>query len=419
MAAIRDFLRFCLPIATPLVVSTLAACDRGPARIEPGVYRAVLTLPGGELPFGLELAEDGGRPVAYLVNGAERVRVAEITLEGRKLDMRMPGFGNRLSARLKDGRLVGEVVLVNTGGEEQRIPLIATRGETYRFFKEAHTDNADVSGRWAVTFTATDGTSESAIGEFTQKFDQVTGTFLAPSGDHRYLAGEVRDDELFLSSFDGGRAFLYKAKRTPSGALAGTWWSGLASRDDFIARRDDAAALADPSSITRIRDQVWTLGFMFPDQGGQLISLADARYRGKALVVVLAGSWCPNSHDAQGFLSDIDRRQRARGLEVIELMFEHSADFETAAAAVRSFRTKFAIEHATLIAGISDKKDAAEKLPQLNGVYAFPTLLFIDRKGRVRRIHTGFAGPATGAHHEELTRSLMATVGELLAEPGV
>jgi hypothetical protein len=97
-------------------------------------------------------------------------------------------------------------------------------------------------------------------------------------------------------------------------------------------------------------------------------------------------------------------------------MFEHFGDFERAAHAVSEFRRKFGIGYPTLIAGISDKDDAATRLPQLNGVFAFPTTLFIDRSGRVRRIHTGFSGPATGAHYEELIRSFTETVQTLLAE---
>ena len=42
----------------------------------------------------------------------------------------------------------------------------------------------------------------------------------------------------------------------------------------------------------------------------------------------------------------------------------------------------------------------------------------IDRKGMVRVVHTGFAGPATGDLHEEQGRELTALVDGLLDEPG-
>ena len=398
------------------LIGLLAGC--GQRQVEMGAYRAVLTLPGGELPFGLELTEESGAPVAFLINGPERVRVTDVKLNRSRLEMTMPGFGNRLTAKRSPLGLKGEVVLVKREGKEQKIPLSAELGSAYRFFKEPATDNADVSGRWAVTFTDEKGKRTPAVAEFKQSYHQVTGTFLLNTGDHRYLAGEVRNDELYLSAFDGAHAFLYRAKVTESGDLAGKFWSGLASVEDWVARRDEHAALADADAITSIRDDTWSFGFTFPDETGKPIALADRRFRGKIVIVMLAGSWCPNCHDETAFLAPFYREQRDRGVEAVALMFEHFGDFERAAEAVSAYRRKFDIEFPTLIAGISDKQDASTRLPQLSGILAFPTTLFIDRVGKVRRIHTGFSGPATGSHHDELIASFKATVESLLAEGG-
>ena len=146
------------------------------------------------------------------------------------------------------------------------------------------------------------------------------------------------------------------------------------------------------------------------------MSLADARYRNKVLIVTLSGSWCPNCHDEAGFMAPFYRRHRERGLEVVSLMFEHFEDVERARLAVSEFRRKFDIQYTTLIAGVSDKKEAANVLPQLNGVFAFPTTIFMDRRGRVRRIHTGFSGPTTGEHYQQLVHSFTETAETLLAE---
>ncbi|HZF25619.1 MAG TPA: TlpA disulfide reductase family protein [Steroidobacteraceae bacterium] len=399
--------------ATALLV--LAACGERP-RIEPGLYRAVLTLPGGELPFGLEFREEQGALVGYLINGPERVRVPDVKVDGHRIEMSMPGFGNRLSARLKRGRLEGEVVLVKLGLKEQKLPLVAERDLSYRFFKEPLTDNADVTGRWAVTFRDGDGKQSPAIGEFRQSHGEVTGTFLTQTGDHRYLAGEMRNNELYLSTFDGAHAYLYRAQLTPTGELEGKYWSGLSPVEEWSGRRDEHAKLADADTLTTIRDDTWSFGFTFPDETGKPVSIADARFKNKVMIVALGGSWCPNCHDEAAFLAPLYKEYRERGFEIVELMFERSGDFAPASKAVAAMRAKFGIEYPTLIAGISDKDDASTRLPQLSSVYAFPTTLFVDRKGRVRRIYTGFSGPATGAHYQELTASFIQTLEALLAE---
>jgi hypothetical protein len=59
----------------------------------------------------------------------------------------------------------------------------------------------------------------------------------------------------------------------------------------------------------------------------------------------------------------------------------------------------------TLVAGTSDKDDAARALPQLTGVFAFPTTIWVDRSGKVRKLHAGFSGPAT------LSRAFRARFG--------
>src|SRR5271168_3504965 len=136
--------RIALGVGTlALTACPLAACHRGvphgesAAGLAPGLYRAVLELPAGELPFGLEIEPEGAATVGYLVNGQERVRLSEVAVSGAHLEMRMPGYENRLIADAKDGRLLGEVVLSKAGGNQQHIRLHAQLGQAYRFFEKA------------------------------------------------------------------------------------------------------------------------------------------------------------------------------------------------------------------------------------------------------------------------------------------
>jgi peroxiredoxin len=398
----------------------LAACERpGSPRdaIETGNYRVVLQLPGGELPFGLDLERETSGWVGYLINGQERLKLSEVAVDGSHLEVRMPGYQNRLTADAKGGHWQGEVVLSKPGGKDQHLPMQAQYKQSYRFFPQASADGADVAGRWSVTFSADDGKEEAAIGEFSQSNGVVTGTFLTDGGDHRFLAGQVRGDQLYLSTFDGAHAFLYKAKITgPDGALAGDFWSGAALHERWTAKRDVHAALPDAYTVTAMRTGDKGFDFAFPDLAGNTVTSRDARYRGKVLIIALAGSWCPNCHDEAAFLAPLYEEYRGKGLEVVSLMFEHFGDFERAAAATQRFRQQYGIEYTTLIAGVSDIDEAGKKLPMLQEFYGFPTMVIVDRKGQVRKIHTGFSGPATGEHYKQFVAEFRRNLEQLLAE---
>ncbi|MEP6548590.1 MAG: TlpA disulfide reductase family protein [Gammaproteobacteria bacterium] len=411
-----------LALGAAVLGAVLSACHRESAQgdsasgVKMGTYRAVLTLPGGELPFGFTLEPDGAKTVAYLVNGKERVPLNEVTVSGSHLEIRMPGYENRLSVDAKGDRLVGEVVLSKPGGKQQHIALHAQRGQHFRFFEKSAGDNADVSGRWAVKFTDDDGKPELAVGEFTQTHDAVVGTFLAETGDHRYLAGQVKGEELYLSTFDGAHAFLYKARIGVDGALAGDFWVGTAFHERWSGKRDANATLPDAYSLTTMRSGAKQFDFAFPDLEGKTVSSKDAAFQGKVMIVALAGSWCPNCHDEAAFLEPLYKEYRGKGVEIVSLMFEHFGDFPRAVEATQRFREHYGVEYTTLIAGISNKDEASKILPMLDRVYAFPTTIFVDRKGVVRKIHTGFSGPATGDHYTQFAADVKATLDQLLAE---
>jgi len=399
-----------------LTVALAGGCDQKSRDLQPGNYRAVLDLPGGGLPFALDVAQQDGKFVLFLVNGEERVRVSEVTVKDGRLTARMPGYENTLNAAIEGDELNGEVSLLRPGGERQVLPFRAVRDQTWRFFEQPITDNVDVAGRWSVTFTSDDGKTSPGVAEFKQTFERVTGTILTPTGDHRFLSGEVRGDELYLSRFDGASAYLYRAKVGEDGALVGEQWSGKTGHQRFRAERNPDAVLDTSAVDTGLKDPAVRLEFTFPDLEGKPVSLADARFQGKVVIVTLAGSWCPNCHDEAALLAQLYREFRRQGLEVVSLMFEHFGDFAQAAAATRRFREEFGIEYPTLIAGISDKDEAAKALPQLTGVFAFPTTIWVDRTGTVRKIHAGFSGPATGEHYTRLVEEFTGFTKGLLAE---
>ncbi len=403
----------------------LAACGpRGPEPLSPGMFRATLETPGGELPFGLEIAREdanadgeGGHLVLFLTNGPERVRVPEVKIAEGTLTADMPGYENTLTVQEKDGVLSGAVKILRKNGEWKTLALRGKRGEAYRFFAQPEAQPAEVAGRWAVVFTDDQGKPSAGVAELQQAGAVVTGTVLTPTGDHRFLAGEVRGDELLLSRFDGGTAFLYKLKLDAKRKeLGGQVFYGNWSVDAVQAHRDEAAALPDASMLTHLRNPGARFDFTFPDLEGKPVSLSDPRFNDKVVIVMLGGSWCPNCHDETTFMVPFVKAREDQGLTAVMLMFEHFGDMPQAVQAVKRFQAEFGMSYPLLIAGTSDKDDAASRMPQLDRVYAFPTTLVIDRQGRVRKIHTGFNGPATGVKYEHFQREFTAFIEKLLAE---
>ena len=394
----------------------LSACSKPASReLQAGSYRATLELPGSKtVPFGLDVAQEETGKVLYVTNGDERIRLDEVEVTPGQLQARFPGYETTLSATVKGGELTGDVTLVHAGGKVLKLPFTAQLGATWRFYPDALPDNADFAGRWDVAFTDGAGRRTSGVALFDQSFEDVTGTVLMPTGDQRFLAGEAHDEELRLSRFDGGAVVLYEAKLDASGKLVGETWSDRGGSQRFVATRNPDATIDAAALASRLRNPEAPFTFAFRDLDGTTVSNSDPRFKDKVLLVTLAGSWCPNSHDEARLLVQLDRKYRSRGLEIVSLMFEQHAEFDRAVATVQRFRTANGIAYPTLIAGTADKTQAAAMLPQLDAVLAYPTAIFIDRTGRVREIHTGFAGPATGVQHDLLAHEFATRIEALL-----
>lgn len=405
-------------LALLFTAGLFAACAKQESPPPLGVYRAVASTEGGDLPFGLELARENGVTVAYLVNGPERVRATNVTLQGDDLTVQMPGYQNRIVATFKDGRFEGTLNILRPRGVVRELRLVAVPGESWRFFPKPDAEPLDFSGQWALTYRDADGKETPAIAELTQQGHVITGTVLRSNGDDRYLAGEARGDTLFLSRFDGGTAYLILARLGADGTISGEQYTGGGSHDAFRGRRDPSATLDRGVAQTTLKPGVDRLAFTFPNLDGNLESYPSERYEGKVVLITVGGSWCPNCHDEAVFLKQLLAGRAAQGLEVIQLMFERTLDFPSQSKAARDFAEKFGIDYPVLVAGTVTDDDVLLKLPQVAAFKAYPSLFVIDRKGVVRSVHTGFAGPATGAHHEEQGRELTALVDSLLAEEG-
>ena len=386
------------------------------ADIQPGDWRLVIKTEIGELPFNLRLDREGGVWRAAFINGADKAAAEAVTVAGDKLTITFPSFGTHIEATLGAGGAVSGTARYERAEGQVTIPFTGKAGESHRFFPKPAAKVGSAHGRWAVTQPEPNGTRRG-VGEFTQTGNVVNGSVIFMNADTRFLSGEMNGDDLYLSTFDGGQGSLWVG-RIAGGKIVGKTYS-LVSRvmTPFEAKLDPNAQIDDPGAVTYLKPGFDKFAFTFPNLEGKQVSLDDPAYKGKVVIVTIAGSWCSTCHDETAYLSPYYKANRKRGIEVIGLMYEYSPEFPKAVAACRNFQKRYDIAWDMLIAGISDKTAASRTLPMINAVLAYPTMIVVDKKGKVRRIHTSFPGPATGARHVEFKREFESFMDQLLAEP--
>lgn len=382
-----------------------------------GKWRGVLELGNNTLPFLFEVKDTLGNYVFEITNGEERIFVDEISLKGDSFLIKLPVFDSELRGKANGKELIGNWHN-NARSKNNVIPFKAFHAMEKRFIV-SNKPNHNITGKWEIGFYTPsktgDFTVQKAIGLFKQKNEIVTGTIITPTGDYRYLEGVVEGDTVVFSSFDGAHAFLFKAK-IDNGRIDGDFWSGLHWNEKWLAERNEEFTLPDPDSLTFLNKGFSKIDFTFPDLAGNKVSFKDEKYQNKAVIIQIMGSWCPNCLDETVFLTDLYNEYNPKGLEIIALAYETSPDFNHAKSNVERLVKKVNAKYDFLIAGTSNKKAAAETLPFLNHVMAFPTTIFVDKKGNVRKIHTGFTGPGTGSYYDQYVEKTTFLVDKLVSE---
>jgi len=388
-----------------------------PASLAEGAWRAEVQQGEVSVPFNFEVsATTDGYEVVYL-NDPERMPVEQVRFapDGR-LELNFPSYSAELIAQVDGPRMSGTIRLPRKSSVTE-LPFTAEHGKDWRFFPEPAAEFEDFTGRWEVSITVEKfDFTQPAVALFNQQGPALSGTVNTQVGDYRFLHGEVRGGELYLSTFDGSGTQLWRAALQPDGSLKGRFYSVTYGEAVWTAKRNPEFRLEDPTTLTYIKPGYDKLEFSLPDLDGELVSLDDPRYDGKVVLVVLGGTWCPSCHDEAQFMVPFEQAYSDQGLEVVYIMFEYSDDFADSEAQLRAFKKRYQVDHPILFAGESSRESRGEKLPMLNDIVAFPTTLFVDRGGKVRRIHTAFPGPATGQEHEDYKREFRAFVEMLLAE---
>jgi peroxiredoxin len=370
---------------------------------------------GNNIVFHFEWKTEKGKPVWYIYNATEKIKVDNITKQGDSFFVQMPVFESQFRISYSNKKINGFWV---KGGSvrTQVIPFSAEPGNK-RFSATAGAVK-NITGRWAVLF-ANNKTNELSVGEFKQAGNKLTGTFLNATGDYRYLEGIVAKDSLFLSGFDGGHAFLFTAKIEDKKKISGgTYFSGASYKEGWSAIKDATAKVPQESVAMYVKPGEESLHFTFKDLDGKQVSIQDERFKNKVVVVQLMGSWCPNCMDETAFLSEYYNKNRQRGIEIIALAYEYSTNWERSVKSLRKFQDRYKVQYTVLNTEVTvnDSLRSEKTLPELTAIKFFPSSVILDKKGKVRKLDTGFNGPATGVHYDAYKKEFEETIDQLLSE---
>lgn len=378
-----------------------------------GLWRAVLLTPGGELPFQMKIDTFQNSYTLTVINSTEQMLLDDVQIKGDSLIVNFPVYESQLRLKAVSQDQLEGVFINLTRTTHAEIPLKAYSGGAPRFFNRVKEPPVNVDGRWSVMFSPGAKDSTYAIGVFRQDGYRVDATFLTTSGDYRYLEGVVEGDSLFLSAFDGVFVYLFKA-RVRKNTLEGMFYSGTHRQVVWTGFRDPKATLPDPTTLTKLNIGDKPLSLRFPGTDSAMISLDDERFRNKVVIVQILGSWCPNCLDESIYLEDFYQKNKNRGFEIVGLAFEKTDDFKRAAANVDRFRKRLNISYPLLVASNRDKIKTV--FPGLENFMGYPTTIFLDKNRKIRKIHAGFSGPATGAEYEKFKDDFELFVEKLLSE---
>lgn len=372
-----------------------------------------------KLPFTFKIKDDNGKASMVIINQEEHIDINEITFKKDSVFINLPVFNTEFRLKYTITSLQGS--WINRSRKDPvSIPFTAFYGERERFpvlvMSPSLYPDSLIKERWKVTFEPGTKDEYFSVGLFQIHNHKISGTFTTETGDYRYQEGSKLSSYYSLSSFDGAHAYLFYATRKNDSLVQGRFYSGKTGYENWVAVLDDKFELRDPYTLTTLKPGYSKIDFSFKNLDNKIISLSDEKFKNKVIIVQLMGSWCPNCMDETKFLAGFYDAYKTKGVEVIGLAFERTTDLNKAIANVTRLKTRFNAQYEFLITEKTGKDQASAALPMLNAVMAFPTTIYIDKKGVVRKIFTGFNGPATGEKYATYVQETASFIEQLLKE---
>jgi thiol-disulfide isomerase/thioredoxin len=424
-----------LALVCALLLSCIALAQSTPAAADMACnWSAQLTVSGPSgndiyrVPFDLVIERSPAGLRAVLLNGSDRMEFSSAAQRGSGITLRFDEYDAALSAHCISGlkacsQLDGEYVR-EKGSSISRYPFTARCVSRALDSEQASVQASGpaVVSDWQFVFkdSRKPDSGKKHPGHFTQQGRHFEGTIEPISGDYGMISGEIsegKDAEVELSRFDGIHTLRLDGQFVSPDRIEGVFHAGPGVALNFVATRTAAgsAGFEEAERMTSVENPSEAFRFHGLDAAGTTVTQNDPRFHGKVVLLDIFGTWCPNCHDEAPVLEGLYTQFHARGLEIVGLSYEYVDDRARSQRLLEVYRRKYSIGFSLLLAGTTDAGQIAVTLPQLRNFGAYPTTIFLDRHGRVRLIHAGFSGPATG-RLEEVKQNFERTIVKLLDE---
>ena len=380
------------------------------------MWDGIVQLPDDiTVPFRMMLDFSSERPSGYFLVADEKTPIPEISRSGDSLTLGFSEYSAEIRAVWNGSQLVGHYLRIRSDGTKS---LHFTASPEVKFSNQGDSSlsSPQISGNYQVLFQAQDKVDATTAAKLWTKDGAVQGTFIAPDGDYGLLVGKPSGSRIQLSRFTGWQAIAIVLEQD-AGTWSGKFYAASNSkpRPFLLQPRPDLNIPPPPSMRTVMKNPKAEFAFSGISLSGEMVRDTDERFKGKALIVDIMGTWCHNCLDESPVLQRLQEQFGKDGLEIVGLSFEISDDRTQARKNLQLYKDRFALTYTLLFCGSIDDENVKKQIhSQLNNFFAYPTTIFIDKNHQVQTIHSGFKGPGTGdefqrqiREFEELARKLV------------
>lgn len=434
----KAYARFWSGVAVMAIGLSAAPAEKLAEKLDGRWAASLKSANGVEIPFRLDISGEGDQAVGTLFNGRDPKTTSSATVKDGKISLQFEHYLISIEAELKNGELDGAIVShrkPNSAGPQGNQQYAGTENQAAALRRAVYSSTPfhakryvapsaktvanvpQIGGTWEVAQETPKGEKAWRV-VVEQKGAEILATVLRIDGDTGGLTGEWQGDKFVASHYDAARPGLIILTPQPDGSL-NVKLNAVPRVVEVTAYRPEVArakGLPEPSNFlthTTVRDPNEVFAYNFPDVNGKVISNEDPLVKGKVVVAVVTGTWCPNCHDEAQYLVQLQKKYSDRGLQIIALDFEEEDQLQSLTR-VKAFIKKYGVPYPYLLAG--QPSEMWDKIPQAVNLNTWPATFFVGRDGKVKAVHSGFAAPASGPFHEQLKAEFTGIIEKLLAE---